>query len=88
MSTVEARGPRICRHVRLSSGAVVVYRRQGVGRVEVAHDLLEEVLVDLDDLDRSLDLHTDAVADYQSGEALAIDQYHPRGHGGREVTAV
>jgi hypothetical protein len=49
--------------------------------------LFEEVLIDLHDSDRALDLHTNAVADDQTGQALPVDQDDSSGDIRRVVTS-
>lgn len=44
-------------------------------------DLLEEVLVDLDEVNRTLHLHSDPVLDHELGEQGAIDKHNARGYG-------
>lgn len=42
-----------------------------------AFGLLEEVLVDLDDLDRLLDLYADPEPDHQAGQPVSIGENDP-----------
>lgn len=43
-------------------------------------DLLEEVLVDLDEVDRAFHLHSDPVLDHELGEQGAVDKHNARGY--------
>ena len=44
-----------------------------------ARGLLEEVLIDLDDMDRALDLNAHPVAHHQARKAIAVDEHYAGG---------